>query len=486
MGEIWLAKQRGAAGFERLVVLKRIIANVDEEPAAVEMFLDEARIASHLHHPNIVQVSELGQDGASYYLVMEYLAGQTLGRVARRAAAAFGALGHTLAVELVMAAARGLGHAHRCTGPDGVSLGIVHRDVSPQNVLVTYDGTTKVLDFGIAKATSRLARTRTGIVKGKISYMSPEQALGQSVTASSDVFSLGIILFELLTETRLWGDLDDMAILQRLAVKAPLPSVTTRTNVDSALARIVTKATDADSSTRYSDGVELAEALEAWQREQPRPALSLRETMQQCFATEIEQLARPVALGAPLQLVRPVSNESLPMGGQPAPRQNLWALVFVTAGVATVALATLLYFSGAGRSATRRMEPGVPIVVAPATTPVDAGALSAEAVVDAGPPTTKEVRIVAAVDDAADAGAIEPEKPSAASRPARRGRLTLDTDPWTQVFEGPRDLGETPLVDVSLPAGKHKLRLVNASEHIDTVVEVEVPVDGRAVKKLAF
>ena len=204
MGEVWLARQGEAGGFERLVALKRVLAGADADSAAMTMFLDEARIAAQLQHPNIVQVFDFGRDAGSVFLVMEYLAGQTVGRLKRRLLEVEEPLSPSLAVAIVSAAARGLGYAHRRTSLEGQPLKIVHRDVSPQNLFVAYDGEVKVLDFGIALAAGRLGRTMEGTIKGKVAYMSPEQTAGGAlpVTGAADVFALGIVLFELVTGSR--------------------------------------------------------------------------------------------------------------------------------------------------------------------------------------------------------------------------------------------------------------------------------------------
>lgn len=486
MGEIWLAHHRGPAGFERLVVIKRIIANGDEDKAFVDMFLDEARIASQLLHPNVVQVYELGQDEGSYYLVMEYLPGQPLGRIARKCIELYKTVPPLFAVEVVAGAARGLGYAHRRKGLDGVPLRIVHRDVSPQNILVTYEGSTKVLDFGIAKAEGRLARTSTGIVKGKIAYMSPEQAIGLPVDASADVFALGVILFELVTGTRLYQGADDLSILKGLANHARLPRASERARVDPKLDELISKAMEWESINRFSDGQVLCEALEAWQRAQSASARSetVRDVMQATFGAEIEQLpelqkvnVRTPSPSSPTQ-PSPGSAPSLPNGIATPPRQ-VHASVLVGVGLlggALVAGAAYWLLRTAPVSTVEALPKPAPMVEVPLTVTKDLkGAQEPEApsvVIDAGSAVTAVT---------VDAGA-----PSRPNQVARRGALTLDTDPWTKVFVGKRLLGETPLIEVSLPAGRQQLRLVNEAEKIDTVIEVEVLATGVTVKKLAL
>ncbi|MBM4779591.1 MAG: serine/threonine protein kinase [Archangiaceae bacterium] len=487
MGEIWLAHQRGAAGFERLVVLKRIITTDDDE-AAVQMFLDEARIASHLHHPNIVQVTELGQDGASYYLAMEYLAGQTLSRVGRRFTEQMGRFPLVFAAETIQAAARGLGYAHRRVDAEGKPLHIVHRDVSPQNIMVTYDAQTKVLDFGIARATGRLVKTATGLIKGKVAYMSPEQAMGQPLDARADVFSLGVILFELATGTRLYQRADDLVVLHHLASRAPMPRASERAPVDPALEDIIARALSLDPEERYFDGHFFADVLAQWlnSRSAAERSVTLLTAMTTCFRDEISKL--PEFHRATVRTPSGSTDRSLP-DGPPKPRTSRAPLV---AGALVVAVAS----AAAGAFWSRPSSP--PALTPPSAAPqpsntapaphVDAPALEPVAVTpppDTSPTPTQNVA-GPAPQPVGDTAVVEVPAVVDAGARVRKGRLSLDTDPWTHVYAGARLLGETPLLDVSLPAGTQRLRLLNREENVDTVIEVEIPVDGRVVKKLAL
>ncbi|HXU71971.1 MAG TPA: serine/threonine-protein kinase [Polyangia bacterium] len=204
MAEIWLARVSGMAGFEKLVVIKRLLDELAVDHEYVEMFLDEARINARLTHSNIVQVLELGQVDGKYFMAMEFVPGLSISQVGKRATKLLGDVPQEVACGVVAQACSGLHYAHEKTLPDGKPLNIIHRDVSPQNLILTYEGLVKVLDFGIAKADQRQSQTRTGLVKGKFSYMSPEQCLGQGLDRRSDVFALGIVLFELCTARRLF------------------------------------------------------------------------------------------------------------------------------------------------------------------------------------------------------------------------------------------------------------------------------------------
>jgi serine/threonine-protein kinase len=218
MADVLLALVAGPAGsgFAKLAVLKKLRANLVEDPEFIAMLVDEARITARLNHPNVVQTLEVGAVNGEYFLAMEYLDGQPLHRILRRAEKTQKAFPRELGYLVIADALAGLHHAHQLADYDGTPLQIVHRDVTPQNIFITYDGQVKVVDFGIAKAVGRAAETKHGIVKGKVRYMSPEQAMGNEVDARADTFAAGILLWEAATRRSLWGNLEDPAILQSL------------------------------------------------------------------------------------------------------------------------------------------------------------------------------------------------------------------------------------------------------------------------------
>jgi serine/threonine-protein kinase len=204
MAELYFARVVGLAGFERHVVLKRIVAHHARDPEFVAMFLDEARLAAQLHHPNIAQVFDIGRMVDSYFFTMEYIHGESARALFRRCVAQQRTMPLHLVLTVVAGAAAGLHYAHEKRSPDEVPLAIVHRDVSPSNVMIGFDGAVKVVDFGIARAVTRSVETRSGVVRGKLGYMAPEQCKGEPLDRRCDVFALGIMLFELATMTRLY------------------------------------------------------------------------------------------------------------------------------------------------------------------------------------------------------------------------------------------------------------------------------------------
>jgi serine/threonine-protein kinase len=256
MAEIFLGRDA-----DRPVVIKRILPHLARQQSFVSMFIDEARIGSLVHHPNVVETRELGQVGNDLFLVMEYLAGESVSGMLRRTTVRQSRLPFALGAHIIAEAAAGLHAAHELCDEDGTPFGLVHRDVSPSNLFVTYDGDVKVLDFGVATASNRLTRTATGHVKGKFSYMSPEQCLGETLDRRTDVFALGVVLYELTTGLRLFKRTNELLVLRAVTEESvPLPS---RKIADypPALEQIVMRALARDRAQRYASALELRTEL---------------------------------------------------------------------------------------------------------------------------------------------------------------------------------------------------------------------------------
>ncbi len=262
MAELYLARAANTAGVTRYVVLKRVLRERATDANFVRMFLDEARLAAQLQHPNIAQVYDIGKLGDSYFFTMEYVHGETVRSLLHRSHALRKPIPIACVLTIVAGAAAGLQHAHERIGLDGRPLGIVHRDVSPSNLMVSYEGHVKVVDFGVAKAEHRDVETRSGAVKGKIGYMSPEQCRGAPLDRRSDLFSLGIVMWEMLTSERRFkrgSDFENMAAI--VNEESPLVS-SRRTDVPAELDAIARRLLDRDPTTRYQTSDELLEDLE--------------------------------------------------------------------------------------------------------------------------------------------------------------------------------------------------------------------------------
>ncbi len=295
MAEVWFGRVVGAEGFLREVAVKRLLPASARDPAQVAMFLDEARLGAMLHHPHIVSVLDLGggasvgaavpseqgppQDAAvedpaahqlagrsgEWFMVMELVDGPHLGRLFAQSLRIGKPLPEPLCAAVVAAAAEGLHHAHERVDPvTGESLAIVHRDISPQNVLISRHGDVKITDFGVARARSHRSRTRSGVVKGKLGYLSPEQCRGTPVDRRSDVFSLGIVLYELLSRQRLYRGDGEFDVMQRICEQEPLPPGMVFDGVDPTLGEIALRALRKEPAARFQSAGELGDALLAW------------------------------------------------------------------------------------------------------------------------------------------------------------------------------------------------------------------------------
>lgn len=262
MAEIHLAKTRGLGGFEKLCALKVIHPNYAEDEQFISMLVDEAKLAVQLQHANIAQTFDLGRAGEVYYIAMELVDGIDLYRLLRRGSELGRQLPIDVAAYIAKEIATGLDYAHRKKDGRGAPLGIVHRDVSPQNVLVSYAGEVKLVDFGIAQATMKARQTAAGVIKGKYYYMSPEQAAGERLDARSDIFSIGIVLYELLTGQMLYLE-DDLHKLLAMVRRADIPPLRTRgREVPGPLETIVMRALAKQPGSRYQSAGDLAADLE--------------------------------------------------------------------------------------------------------------------------------------------------------------------------------------------------------------------------------
>jgi serine/threonine protein kinase/tetratricopeptide (TPR) repeat protein len=271
MAQIFLARELHSGRPGQLVV-KRLLPQFTENEDFVTMFLNEARIAARLRHPNVVRVFDLGAEGSSYFIAMEHVHGRDLHQVHRQARRAGTPFPAELACRVIIDACAGLDHAHKQADADGRPLGIVHRDVSPQNLLLAFDGSVKVVDFGIAKAADQVGLTRSGIIKGKCAYMSPEQALGEPLDHRSDVFALGVVLHELLTGERLFKRATDAHTLMALVDCQVPPPSKVNAAAPRALDALVLSALGRQRADRYGDAHEFSRALEAWLAHQQRPS----------------------------------------------------------------------------------------------------------------------------------------------------------------------------------------------------------------------
>lgn len=262
MATVYLAVATGpSTSFRKLTVIKRLREDVQNDPEFLQMFLEEARLAAQLSHPNVIHTYEVGEEGGRYYIAMEYLDGVSvqsiIGRLKYDGAFTFG---HYLRV--LLDTLEGLAYAHNLNDLDGSPLNLVHRDISPHNILVTFDGQTKVVDFGIAKAANSMVETRTGVIKGKVTYMAPEQAFSAHIDCTADLYAVGVMLWEAIAQKRRWKGLSSGHVLQKLAMKElPEPAGAAARGLPPELDEICNRALATEPSDRYKSADEMSAAL---------------------------------------------------------------------------------------------------------------------------------------------------------------------------------------------------------------------------------
>jgi serine/threonine protein kinase len=295
MAEVFLAIQTGLQGFLKVVTLKRVLPHLASHDF-ITMFIDEARIAARLEHPNIVKTFEFGETEGQYYTVMEYLAGEDLGSAMNRAAISKQPVPFNMAAMIVSQLCNGLHFAHDLTDTAGRPLGLVHRDINPSNIIITYGGEVKIIDFGVAKINSTGSKTLTGTIKGKIAYMSPEQILARGIDRRSDIFSLGVVLWELVTGTRLFARESDAATLYAI-MNDPIPkSRRHRPNVPEELENIISTALARTPADRYDTAEEMQAALDQFLTTQPKfDNRALASTLESLFGSTRADAKRAIA-----------------------------------------------------------------------------------------------------------------------------------------------------------------------------------------------
>ncbi|HEY5600331.1 MAG TPA: serine/threonine-protein kinase, partial [Candidatus Manganitrophaceae bacterium] len=316
MAEVFLAKQTGSKGFERLLAIKRILPQFTENAEFVSMFINEAKVAAQLSHPNIVQIYDFGEVEESFYIGMEYVMGKDLRTLMEKGQKSGAPLPLDQILLIVSRVCSGLEHAHKKKDLHGNSLSLVHRDISPQNILISYDGEVKLVDFGIAKAALQETETRTGILKGKLAYMSPEQAWGKPIDHRSDLFSLGIVLYECVTGKRLFKGDSEINTLERVREAKFDPPRQYNAQVTPQVESVLVKALAKEVQGRYPSAAQMQGDLErALSKSLSEIQSDLAQTLRKLFTEDIakdETRMRKAAVAAP---------EPTPVGGAAAASQ---------------------------------------------------------------------------------------------------------------------------------------------------------------------
>ncbi len=506
MAEIWKARVLGPAGFQKTLAIKKVLPELVEDREFLEMFIEEAKLVADLVHPNIVQVFDFGRVGPrDYFIAMEYVAGTNLARVLNRQSESKPTrLPPEIGMYVTLEACRGLGYAHQRTGPTGQPLGIVHRDVSPQNVLVSFGGEVKVTDFGIARVAAAVPRTAAGMVRGKIAYMSPEQAAANPaipVDRRADLFSLGVVLYELLTGRRCFSA-QSQADLYAMVVGFQGLTPEQLKGVPPPLQAIVQTALHPDAAKRFQNALAMETALMTVAGAEGilEGRQMLASVVQRLFEDEYEQEMRsnetsvpprdddgaglaadfggagmaaagpgaeerttkqPSGLtlkGTPIQVGQRTPVDSL----KPAKQKNplVWAIGGGVGVLALVAVGVGLAgaFGGRKTSAT------------PTPTP-----LAAASTATAAPGTPTPARTAVAV--------VKTPTPAPTSRPsAGFATLSVTSRPWVEVWiDGRKVARETPLRPTQIAAGRHTLRFVNPALKADISYVLDAPA-GRSIE----
>ncbi|MBW2524905.1 MAG: serine/threonine protein kinase [Deltaproteobacteria bacterium] len=484
MAEILLGKVFGPSGFERPVVIKRVLSHLARQQLFVDMFLDEARIVAGIHHPNVVHVQELGHDGDDLFLVMEYLDGESANVLLRRLRRLRKRLPYVLAAHIVAEACAGLHAAHELTDREGKQLGLVHRDLSPQNLFLTYSGQVKLIDFGVAHAADRVSRTEVGQVKGKFSYMSPEQGQAKPLDRRSDIFSLGIVLFELSTGRRLFYRPNELLTLRAIC-QDPLPRPSSiRRDYPPQLEGVVLKALSRDPANRFSSAAEMRRTLFHVMSNleiDQNPSDALATIMGTVFRErmgEKAEMMRRVAAGTEVPEVPTAEVDIdvvLPNATDRALGDSMGGGTPSTTGASVVAgdgeLEPLLH---RGRGGKRRR-----VAAAVALGAAAIGTAGFVAMLSGGDGTESDANAVAA-PTTPDTVAAAPSTTAEAERPLETVSIFVDSAPrGAKVTVAGKGHGKTP-TEITLPRGAEAVEVVLERRGYERLVERVVPnVDTR-------
>ena len=476
MAEIWLAAEKLATdeGSQvRTLVIKRILPHYAEHPEFVAYFVNEGSIGTRLHHPHIIETFEQGQIDGQYYLAMEYIKGVSLLEVLRRAVASEIKLPLGFAVDVARAAALGLAQAHEACDDAGRPLGIVHRDVSPHNLLLGFDGTIKVVDFGVAKASTQLHHTKTGTIKGKLSYVAPEQLHGGDVDARTDIFALGIVLHETIAGRPLFRANNEAETLARV-MRAEIPLLQgIRPDCPPELERIVRRALDRRRDQRYPSAREMAEDLGRLRAFLPDEPDVVRLQLATMFPGELaREDPRPPTGSWSGEVVRR-AEELVPRRSRLAQLATIGAAVAAMIGLLEVAHRTLPHDTPQAHAAA--VQPAPPLAPKPEPAPTPP-ALALEARAPEPPPAADKHHAITHAR-----AAVRHPAPAAAEG---EGHLRVIVSPWAEVSVDGKTVGMTPSPPISLAAGPHTVVLKNGELAREVKRKIVVPAGGEAVVRV--
>lgn len=481
MGEVFLARQEGPAGFTKTVVIKRILRHLASDQSFIDLFLNEARLAAQLQHPHIAQVFGLENEGNAWFIAMEYVHGRSLRDVIGAAKQQGLKVPPRIAARLASQALQGLHFAHELTDGRGRSLGILHRDVSPENLLVAFSGAVKLVDFGIAKAMTG-AVARVGRPKGKLSYMAPELTVaGAEVDRRADVYAMGVVLYEALTLEQLPGTPKTLEEAQ-----APRSPYVAHPSLPKGLNDILARALSPSVEGRFGTAAAMSEALEAWvvssaQTVVPGDVVGFLEALFGSAAMDANAgvVIDDGLLGTTGVLpVKKAGTQPLSMPVAEGPRP-LWVPIVIGSGTALLVGFVLLLSLWPRPQVIVEAPRPVPPPVEEEQDPEQVGEVVIPAEIEFDPPPIAET---------SDAGAVAevrapPKPPRPPIRRPKMGKVTVRVNPWAQVSYGGKNLGTTPLPAIEVPPGLATFVLKNEQLGVTRKVSVKVPPGGSVVLK---
>jgi serine/threonine-protein kinase len=511
MARVFLARATGPGGFEKLSALKLVHAKFAADRDFIEMFLDEAKIASRIEHPNVCAVFDFGHAAGSYYLAMEYLTGEPVSRILARLAEADDPLSDPRTplriARLIADAAEGLHAAHELKNPDGTLVHVVHRDVSPHNLFVTYAGAVKVVDFGIASAVGKVHKTRSGVIRGKVAYMSPEQLRGDDVDRRTDVWALGVTLWELCTRRRLFRKPNHGATIEAV-LNEPIPSPRElAAEIPPEIAAVVMRALERERERRYDTARDMARDLNAYIARSGRHVgmPELAEWMAELFpgerarrdllvrdATEGKISIKTAAPEEPERVTGPLTVPALPRTDTvilPTYRGR-WVFVALALVVLFVAAGSIAVYALGGDAEPIARESAPTEERAPPVAPVEPAMTEAPPEPDAIEPSVATEEPAMEIAREVDRGSArratsearvrsmndEPRVETAQEQPVQArapGHVDIATpNGWAEVYVGGRAYGRTP-IRITLPAGRAVIEL----RPNGTGTPIRVPVD---------
>jgi serine/threonine-protein kinase len=514
MAEVFLANADGPMGFQKKCVVKRILPHFSDDQGFVEMFLAEARLAAELNHPNLVQIFDFGEVDGQYFIAMEFIDGPNLRILNREVRVVQGPMPMPLAARILTLAAEGLHFAHELKDERGQPINLVHRDISPDNILVSRQGTVKVVDFGIAKAANQPHLTKSGMIKGKLAYMPPEQMAREPLDRRADIYALGIVLYELVCGGMPFDATSEVSIIQALMSSNPLQRASDlRPDVDRELDGIIAKCLAKNRADRYPSCRELQHDLEKYivnsgaviapgdishlveqtmadslaqtSPETPMPSDNGLDMTAPRHSTSRDNkpLAKPIQLIDDKPAPRTTTNSSgmsstqmRPVEDLPAPRSR--TPLFVGVGVAITLLAATAVV------VALKSNPPTPVPQA-----IDAGPAKVEApvvpvpvaVIDAGPAVVVDAGLPVEEHDAG-APVIDAGPAVVVAPVALVGRLDLRVRPHALVTIDGKDLGDTPIDVQVLKVGPHKVKLTNPELNKTVVLDVKIHPGENSLK----